>query len=78
MYKHSNMELSVSEGTVYIWMVNTSTWYTPSRDDDPIGSKHVVVYYCCTVHYGIYMLFIHQQLHFLLNLEKLNFTLEYT
>jgi hypothetical protein len=35
-------------------------------------------FYLCTVHYGIYILFIHQQMHFLLNLEKFNFTLEYT
>jgi hypothetical protein len=35
-------------------------------------------FYCCTVQYGIYMLFIHQQMHFLLNLEKFKLTLEYT
>jgi hypothetical protein len=34
--------------------------------------------YCCTVHYGICILFIHQQLHFLLNLEKFKFTWKYT
>jgi len=28
------------------------------------------IFYRCTVLYGIYILFIHQQLHFLLNLEK--------
>ena len=39
---------------------------------------HINNMYCCTVHYGIYMWFIHQQLHFLLNLEKFNFTLEHT
>jgi len=27
-------------------------------------------FYRCTVHYGVYILFIHQQLHFLLNVEK--------
>ena len=35
-------------------------------------------FYRCTMHYGIYILVIHQQLHFLLNLEKFNFTLEWT
>jgi len=30
------------------------------------------------VHYGIYILFIHQQLHFSLNLEKFKITLEHT
>ena len=30
--------------------------------------------YCCTVHYGIYILFTHQQIHFLLNLKKFKFT----
>ena len=30
--------------------------------------------YCCTVHYGIYILFTHQQMRFLLNLEKFKFT----
>jgi hypothetical protein len=29
-------------------------------------------FYCCTVHYEICMLFINQQLHFLLNLETFN------
>ena len=27
-------------------------------------------FYCCTVRYGIYILFTYQQMHFLLNLEK--------
>jgi len=31
-------------------------------------------FYCCTVRYGIYILFTHQQMHFLLNLEKFKFT----
>jgi hypothetical protein len=31
-------------------------------------------FYCCTVHYAIYILFTHQQMHFLLNLEKFKFT----
>jgi len=35
-------------------------------------------FYHCTMHYGIYILLIHQQLHFLLNLKKFKFTLEYT
>ena len=35
-------------------------------------------FHCCTVHYGIYILFIHQQMHFLLNLEKFKFTWKYT
>ena len=30
-------------------------------------------FYCCTVYYGIYILFTHQQMHFLLNLEKFIF-----
>ena len=34
--------------------------------------------YRCTVHYGIYILFIHQQMHFLLNLQKFKFILKYT
>jgi len=34
----------------------------------------LVFFYCCTVHYGIYILFTHQQMHFLLNLEKFKFT----
>jgi len=34
--------------------------------------------YRCTVRHGIPKLFIHQQLHILLNLEKFNFKLEYT
>jgi len=33
-------------------------------------------FYRSTVHYGLYILFIHQQLYFLLKLEKFNFTLE--
>ena len=36
------------------------------------------IFYSCTVHYGIYILFTHQQMHFLLNLEKFKFTLRYT
>ena len=39
---------------------------------------HIDNFYCCTVHYEIYMLFINQKLHFLLNLETFKFTLEYT
>jgi len=35
-------------------------------------------FYRLALHYGTYILFTHQQLHFLLNLEKFNFTLEYT
>ena len=35
---------------------------------------HVGHFYCCTVHYGIYILFTHQQMHFLLNLKKFKFT----
>ena len=35
-------------------------------------------FYRRTVHYGIYILYIHQQLHVLLNLEKFHFALEYT
>ena len=31
-------------------------------------------FYCCNVHYGIYILFTHQQMHFLLSLETLTFT----
>ena len=34
--------------------------------------------YCCTVLYGIYILFTHQQMYFLLNLEKFKFILNYT
>jgi len=34
----------------------------------------VPLFYCCTVHYGIYIVFIHQKMHFLLNLEKFKFT----
>ena len=34
--------------------------------------------YRCTVRCGIYILFIHQHLHFLLIFDKFNFTLEYT
>ena len=30
-------------------------------------------FYCCTVHYGIYILFTHQQMRYLLNLEKFKF-----
>ena len=43
-------------------------------------SSIIYNFYCCTVHYGIYMFFIHQQLHFflLLNFEMFKFTLEYT
>ena len=37
-----------------------------------------VQFYCCAVHCGIYILFIHQQMHFLLNLEKFKFTLKCT
>ena len=29
-------------------------------------------FYCCAVHYGIYILFTHQQMHFLFNLQSLN------
>jgi hypothetical protein len=39
------MERGVSEGAVYIWNVSTSTWYMTSLDDDPVGPKHVVVFY---------------------------------
>jgi len=35
-------------------------------------------FYRCTVHYEIYILFTHQQMHFLLNLEMFKFILEYT
>ena len=35
-------------------------------------------FYCCTVHYGIYILFTHQQIHFLLNLEKFKFIWKHT
>jgi len=41
-------------------------------------NKYITIFYRWTVFYGIYILFIHQQLHFSLNLEKFNFTLEYT
>ena len=34
--------------------------------------KFMIRFYCCTVHYGIYILFTHQQMQFLLNLESLN------
>jgi len=40
--------------------------------------KRTYFFYRCTMHYGICILFTHQQLHFLLNLEKFKFTLEYT
>jgi len=32
-----------------------------------IGAKN---FYCCTVHYRIYILFTHQQMNFLLDVEK--------
>ena len=35
-------------------------------------------FYCCTMHYWIYILFTHQQMHFLLNLEEFKFTWIYT
>jgi hypothetical protein len=34
--------------------------------------------YRCTVRYGIYILFTHQQMHFSLNLEKFKFVWKYT
>jgi hypothetical protein len=34
-------------------------------------------FYCCTVHYGIYILLTHQQMDFLLILEKFKFTCKY-
>ena len=34
--------------------------------------------YCCSVHYWIYILFTHQQMHFLLNLKKIKFTWKYS
>ena len=49
------------------------------RDYDILLNGNTIFnFYRCTVHYGVYILFIYQQLHFLLNLEKINFTLEYT
>jgi hypothetical protein len=39
---------------------------------------NICYFYCCTVHYGSYILFTHQQIQFLLKLEKFNLTLEYT
>jgi len=35
-------------------------------------------FYPCTMHYGIYILFTHQQMYFLLNLGKFIFILKYT
>jgi len=32
--------------------------------------KHI--FYCFTVHYGMYILFTHQQMHFFLNWKSLN------
>jgi len=42
-----------------------------------LGNKHFN-YYRCTVHYWIYILFTHQKMHFLLNLERFKFILKYT
>jgi ribosomal protein S26 len=38
------------------------------------SKKNVQYFYSCAVHYGIYILYTHQQMHFLLNLEKFKFT----
>ena len=38
----------------------------------------IINFYCHTVYYGIYVLFTDQQMHVLLNLEKLKFTWKYT
>ena len=35
--------------------------------------RNIQMFYCCTVQYGIYILFTQQQMHFLLNLEKFKF-----
>ena len=32
-----------------------------------------MIFYCFTVHYGIYILFNHEKMHFLVNLEKFKF-----
>ena len=40
----------------------------------PYSKEQSYNFYCCTVQYGIYILFTHQQMHFLLNLEKFKFT----
>jgi len=53
--------------------MHTSFLWTNKDRKATIGN-----FFPCTMHYGIYIFFIHQQLHFLLNLEKFNFTLEYT
>jgi hypothetical protein len=34
--------------------------------------KLLVFFYCCTVHYGVCILFTHQQMHFLLYFKNLN------
>ena len=40
-------------------------------------SHRKYMFYRCTLHYCIYILFTHQQMHFLLNFEKLKFILKY-
>ena len=53
-------------------------YHSQNRNGWGLFENTTINFYRCTVHYGIYILFIHQQFHFLLNLEKFSFTLEYT
>jgi len=54
---------------LYLFIVNF--WHDVAHELQIIQLWTVFFFFnCCTVHYGIYILFTHQQMHFLLNLEK--------
>ena len=59
-------------------LVSVQTLYEHFRFSKNSSPKKTHKFYCCTVHYGIYIFFTHQQMHFLLNLEKFTFTWKYT
>ena len=54
-------------------IVKHQSTYNKLPDDCCITETCRSNFYCCTVNYGIYILFSHQQMRFLLNLEKFKF-----
>ena len=51
------------------------SWYLSGGTGE---NNELANFYRCTVHYWIYIVFTHQQIHYLLNLEKFKFILKYT
>ena len=77
LYSSLNPQVHISSFILfkYDWKLLPGTWYNPSFNKFLTFfilyyDQKMLTFYRCIVNCGVYILFTHQQMHFLLNLEK--------